>query len=209
MTPNMTGPTDAPALVPMDAKPVVRTVPDDRCRDGIRCPVGGNRQADVDRGHDERGLELHGENTKECDGEVTHREQGERGGTRQRAAWLSSGHSDDPRCVLDAGPCLNFFATSNQNIRVRVVGKGFRVPETVRAEVARRSRDQRDARFARAWNVWMRLESNGWIEVLSGSSTPSLLATEEVARALAVSTTLVRQLTLSGDLSCRRIGRLV
>ncbi|MCX6413681.1 MAG: hypothetical protein NTU77_03620 [Actinobacteria bacterium] len=55
----------------------------------------------------------------------------------------------------------------------------------------------------------MRLESNGWIEVLSGSSTPSLLATEEVARALAVSTTLVRQLTLSGDLSCRRIGRLV
>jgi hypothetical protein len=55
----------------------------------------------------------------------------------------------------------------------------------------------------------MRRESNGWIEVLSGSSTPSLLATEEVARALAVSTTLVRQLTLSGDLSCRRIGRLV
>ena len=94
--------------------------------------------------------------------------------------------------VLDAGPCLNFFATNNQNILVRVVGKGFRVPETVRAEVARRSRDQRDARFARAWNVWMRLESNAWIEVLSDSST-----------------TLVRQLTLSGDLSCRRIGRLV
>ena len=111
--------------------------------------------------------------------------------------------------VLDAGPCLNFFATNNQNILVRVVGKGFRVPETVRGEVERRGRDQRDARFARAWNVWMRLESNGWIEVLSGSSTPSLLATEEVARALAVSTTLVRQLTLSGDLSCRRIGRLV
>ena len=58
---------------------LVRPVPDDRCRDGIRGPVGGNRQADVDRGHDERGLELHGENTKECDGEVTHREQGERG----------------------------------------------------------------------------------------------------------------------------------
>ena len=94
--------------------------------------------------------------------------------------------------VLDAGPCLNFFATNNQNILVRVVGKGFRVPETVRGEVERRSRDQRDARFARAWNVWMRLESNAWIEVLSDSST-----------------TLVRQLTLSGDLSCRRIGRLV
>ena len=94
--------------------------------------------------------------------------------------------------VLDAGPCLNFFATNNENVLVRVVGKGFRVPETVRAEVKRRSRDQRDARFARAWNVWMRLESNAWIEVLSDSST-----------------TLVRQLTLSGDLSCRRIGRLV
>ena len=94
--------------------------------------------------------------------------------------------------VLDAGPCLNFFATNNQNILVRVVGKGFRVPETVRGEVERRGRDQRDARFARAWNVWMRLESNAWIEVLSDSST-----------------TLVRQLTLSGDLSCRRIGRLV
>lgn len=36
-----------------------------------------------------------------------------------------------------------------------------------------------------------------------------LFTAEEVARALAVSTTLVRQLTLSGDLPCRRIGRLV
>ena len=66
----MTGPTDAPALVPMDTKPVVRTVPDDRCRDGIRSPVGGNRQADVDRGHDERGLELHGEDAEERHREI-------------------------------------------------------------------------------------------------------------------------------------------
>ncbi|MCX6431387.1 MAG: helix-turn-helix domain-containing protein [Actinobacteria bacterium] len=36
-----------------------------------------------------------------------------------------------------------------------------------------------------------------------------LFTAEEVAQALAVSTTLVRQLTLSGDLPCRRIGRLV
>lgn len=47
-----------------------------------------------------------------------------------------------------------------------------------------------------------------------GASAAPLLArflfmAEEVARALAVSTTLVRQLTLSGDLPCRRIGRLV
>lgn len=36
-----------------------------------------------------------------------------------------------------------------------------------------------------------------------------LFTAAEVAQALAVSTTLVRQLTLSGDLPCRRIGRLV
>jgi excisionase family DNA binding protein len=48
---------------------------------------------------------------------------------------------------------------------------------------------------------------------INASSAPSLerflFTAEEVARALAVSTTLVRQLTLSGDLPCRRIGRLV
>jgi excisionase family DNA binding protein len=37
----------------------------------------------------------------------------------------------------------------------------------------------------------------------------SLFTAEEVAQALAVSETLVRQLTLSGDIPCRRIGRLV
>ncbi len=37
----------------------------------------------------------------------------------------------------------------------------------------------------------------------------ALFTAQEVAVALAVSTTLVRQLTLSGDLPCRRIGRLV
>lgn len=36
-----------------------------------------------------------------------------------------------------------------------------------------------------------------------------LFTAEEVAQALAVSTTLVRQLTLTGELPCRRIGRLV
>ena len=35
------------------------------------------------------------------------------------------------------------------------------------------------------------------------------LTAEEVADALAVSVTLVRQLTLEGTLPCRRIGRLV
>ncbi|MCF8527291.1 MAG: helix-turn-helix domain-containing protein [Candidatus Nanopelagicales bacterium] len=48
---------------------------------------------------------------------------------------------------------------------------------------------------------------------IGASGAPSLarflFTAEEVAQALAVSTTLVRQLTLSGDLPCRRIGRLV
>ena len=55
-----------------------------------------------------------------------------------------------------------------------------------------------------------------WIDdegTIGDSAAPSLarflFTAEEVARALAVSTTLVRQLTLSGDLPCRRIGRLV
>lgn len=45
--------------------------------------------------------------------------------------------------------------------------------------------------------------------VQPGSLNRVLLTAEEVARALAVSTTLVRQLTLGGDIPCRRIGRLV
>lgn len=51
-------------------------------------------------------------------------------------------------------------------------------------------------------------------ESAAGASSAPVLArclftAEEVAKALAVSTTLVRQLTLSGELPCRRIGRLV
>jgi len=37
----------------------------------------------------------------------------------------------------------------------------------------------------------------------------ALFTAEEVAGALAISETLVRQLTLAGELPCRRIGRLV
>jgi excisionase family DNA binding protein len=36
-----------------------------------------------------------------------------------------------------------------------------------------------------------------------------LFTAEEVAKSLAVSTTLIRQITLAGELPCRRIGRLV
>lgn len=49
--------------------------------------------------------------------------------------------------------------------------------------------------------------------VIGDAAAPSLarflFMAEEFAWALAVSTTLVRQLTLSGDLPCRRIGRFV
>jgi excisionase family DNA binding protein len=45
---------------------------------------------------------------------------------------------------------------------------------------------------------------------LSASVMPRALFTaEEVADALVISETLVRQLTLDGELPCRRIGRLV
>lgn len=37
----------------------------------------------------------------------------------------------------------------------------------------------------------------------------ALFTAEEVANALVISETLVRQLTLDGELPCRRIGRLV
>lgn len=45
--------------------------------------------------------------------------------------------------------------------------------------------------------------------VHSAAMRRSLFTAEEVAAALAVSPSLVRQLTLAGDLPCRRIGRLV
>lgn len=45
---------------------------------------------------------------------------------------------------------------------------------------------------------------------LGGPGLPrSLFTAEEAAAALSVSETLVRQLTLTGELPCRRIGRLV
>jgi excisionase family DNA binding protein len=42
-----------------------------------------------------------------------------------------------------------------------------------------------------------------------GNVPRALFTAEEVAEALAISKTLVRQLTLEGVLPCRRIGRLV
>lgn len=44
---------------------------------------------------------------------------------------------------------------------------------------------------------------------LSAMLPRALFTVEEVARCLAISPTLVRQLTSTGDLRCRRIGRLV
>ena len=48
------------------------------------------------------------------------------------------------------------------------------------------------------------------MEVTAAASLERLLFTaEEVAEALAISTSMVRQLTQYGDIPCRRIGRLV
>lgn len=43
----------------------------------------------------------------------------------------------------------------------------------------------------------------------TGTMPRALYTADEVAQALAISETLVRQLTIDGALPCRRIGRLV
>lgn len=47
------------------------------------------------------------------------------------------------------------------------------------------------------------------LTLVANGLTRALFTAEEVADALAISETLVRQLTLAGDIPCRRIGRLV
>jgi excisionase family DNA binding protein len=46
-------------------------------------------------------------------------------------------------------------------------------------------------------------------DAASSTLPRALFTAEEVAESLAVSESLVRQLTLTGDIPCRRIGRLV
>jgi hypothetical protein len=77
------------------------------------------------------------------------------------------------RPILDAGPSLNFLSINKERLLIGVLGK-LSVPETVRAEVLRKARQ--DARFGPAEKIWRKLEPGGWLEVLSDDETPELAA---------------------------------
>ena len=47
------------------------------------------------------------------------------------------------------------------------------------------------------------------VDIPNDVAPRALFTAEEVARALSISRSLVRQLTTQGDIPCRRIGRLV
>ena len=76
------------------------------------------------------------------------------------------------RPILDAGPSLNFLSINKERLLIGVLGQ-LSVPETVEAEVLRKSRE--DARFRSAETIWRRL-TPGWLEILSDDETPELAA---------------------------------
>ncbi|GIG85079.1 PIN domain-containing protein [Plantactinospora endophytica] len=76
------------------------------------------------------------------------------------------------RPVIDAGPSLNFFSINKERLLISVLGP-LSAPETVRAEVLRKSRE--DVRFRSAATVWRKLTPR-WLEILSDDETPELAA---------------------------------
>jgi hypothetical protein len=76
------------------------------------------------------------------------------------------------RPIIDAGPALNFFATNQERLLISVLGQ-LSTPETVHAEVLRKSRT--DQRFHPAEAVIARLTPN-WLEVLPDDVTDELAA---------------------------------
>jgi hypothetical protein len=58
------------------------------------------------------------------------------------------------RPIIDAGPSLNFLSINKERLLIGVLGP-LSVPETVQAEVMRKS--QEDARFRSAATVWRKL----------------------------------------------------
>jgi hypothetical protein len=68
---------------------------------------------------------------------------------------------------------LNFLSIGQERLLIGVLGR-LSVPETVRAEVLRKARQ--DARFAPAARTWRKLEPSGWLEVISDAETPELAA---------------------------------
>jgi hypothetical protein len=76
------------------------------------------------------------------------------------------------RPIIDAGPGLNFFSINQERLLIGVLGP-LSAPETVQAEVLRKSRD--DERFRAAATVWRKL-AHRWIQILSDDETPELAA---------------------------------
>ncbi|WP_326561411.1 hypothetical protein [Micromonospora sp. NBC_01796] len=76
------------------------------------------------------------------------------------------------RPIIDAGPSLNFFSINKERLLIGVLG-ALSAPETVQAEVMRKS--QEDRRFRAAATVWRKL-SPRWLQILSDDETPELSA---------------------------------
>lgn len=76
------------------------------------------------------------------------------------------------RPIIDAGPSLNFLSINKERLLVGVLGP-LSAPETVQAEVLRKSRE--DERFRAAATVWRKLAPR-WIQTLSDDETPELAA---------------------------------
>ena len=76
------------------------------------------------------------------------------------------------RPIIDAGPSLNFLSINKERLLVGVLGP-LSAPETVQAEVLRKSRE--DERFRAAATVWRKLAPR-WIQILSDDETPELAA---------------------------------
>lgn len=74
------------------------------------------------------------------------------------------------RPIIDAGPSLNFLAINKERLLIGVLGP-LCAPETVQAEVLRKSRT--DERFRAAATAWRKLTPR-WIDVLSDDETPEL-----------------------------------
>lgn len=76
------------------------------------------------------------------------------------------------RPIIDAGPGLNFLSINKERLLIGVLGP-LSTPETVQAEVFRKSRQ--DERFRAAATVWRKLTPR-WVQILSDDETPELAA---------------------------------
>jgi hypothetical protein len=76
------------------------------------------------------------------------------------------------RPIIDAGPGLNFLSINRERLLIGVLGP-LSAPETVEAEVLRKSRE--DVRFSSAAPVWRKLKPR-WLQIISDDETPELAA---------------------------------